>query len=270
VGAEAKGSMPGLFAHYVSTNGPAGEDELVITPELGNGSHDDLNFSDSTAPGVAAYTNAILIRSGNSNGIFMGKTWIGSLTTSNSVRFDSPNVVYFGNSGGEAATFDFHSAAPAAFFSFGGNGTGHDAQLLVQDGQGSGAAHTYSVIGSQSVGGNVFCKGGLTVGSFTPAGDNMLRVDKGVSNDGGGLKHVRVTTGSVAASGTALVTVTWGTAFADSNYTVTASVLDSAGAGSGLSMVRLESVSAATCTVRVQNTSGTSRAGTLQVIAMHD
>ncbi|MEN3369944.1 MAG: trimeric autotransporter adhesin [Verrucomicrobiota bacterium] len=92
----------------------------------------------------------------------------------------------------------------------------------------------------------------------------------GVNGDGGGLKHKRVTTGSVSAGSTALVTVTWSTAFADANYTVTPSVTDSTTSSLSLSVVHVESVTASAVTVRVLNNAITSLTGTLNVIAIHD
>lgn len=99
--------------------------------------------------------------------------------------------------------------------------------------------------------------------------DNVT-VNTGVVADGGGLKHARVTTGSIGAASSALVTVTWTTAFADTNYTVVASVQDSTAAILSLTVVHIETKTAAAVEVRVQNTSAGSLTGTLHVIAMHD
>jgi hypothetical protein len=92
----------------------------------------------------------------------------------------------------------------------------------------------------------------------------------GIGNNGSGLKHARITTGSVSGGSTALVTVTWGTAFADANYTVEASVLDATTTSLSLSVVHIESISASAVTVRILNNSVGSLTGTLHVIAMHD
>jgi len=97
-----------------------------------------------------------------------------------------------------------------------------------------------------------------------------VTVAKGVTADGGGIKHSRVTTGSVSAGSTALVTVTWSTAFADANYTASASVVDSTTSSLSLSVVHIESVAAGSMTVRVLNNAVGSLTGTLHVIAMHD
>lgn len=92
----------------------------------------------------------------------------------------------------------------------------------------------------------------------------------GILQNGWGFKHARVTTGSVSAASTALVTVTWTTAFADANYTVQASVLDATTSSLSLSVVHVESVTASAVTVRVLNNAAGSLTGTLHVVAIHD
>jgi hypothetical protein len=100
--------------------------------------------------------------------------------------------------------------------------------------------------------------------------DGKVQVGSGISADGGGFKHTRVTTGSIAGGSTALVTVTWTTAFADANYTVTADVIDSTTSSLSLSVVHIESVTASAVTVRVLNNAIGALTGTLNVIACHD
>lgn len=92
----------------------------------------------------------------------------------------------------------------------------------------------------------------------------------GISNNSAGLKHARVSTSSISAGASALVTVTWGTAFSSTNYTVTASVADSTSATASLAVVHVESISTTQVQVRVSNTSAGSITGTLHVIAIHD
>lgn len=92
----------------------------------------------------------------------------------------------------------------------------------------------------------------------------------GINNNGSGFKHARVTTGSIAAGSTALVTVTWSTAFADTSYTVQASVLDSTTTSLSLSVVHIESIAAGSITVRVINNSVGALTGTLHCVAIHD
>jgi hypothetical protein len=98
----------------------------------------------------------------------------------------------------------------------------------------------------------------------------VFQFNIGVANNGGGFKHSRVSTGSVGAGSTALVTITWGTAFADTNYTVGVDVQDSTTSSLSLSVVHIESKTAAAITVRVINNSVGSLTGTLHAVAVHD
>lgn len=109
------------------------------------------------------------------------------------------------------------------------------------------------------------------IGDVTPnTGEfTSLTITSGVASNGG-IKHSRITTGSVGAGATALVTLTWGTAFADANYTVTASLIDSTAAVASLHITHIESVSASQVKIRVENTSAGALTGTLNVIALHD
>lgn len=110
----------------------------------------------------------------------------------------------------------------------------------------------------------------LWVASGISRFDGKVQVGSGISIDGGGLKHTRVTTGSIAGGSTGLITITWTTAFADANYTVTADVIDSTTSSLSLSVVHIESVSASAVTVRVLNNAVGALTGTLNVIAIHD
>lgn len=83
------------------------------------------------------------------------------------------------------------------------------------------------------------------------------------------LRAQRVSTGSVGASGMAVVTVTWDTPFADANYSVAVSVLDTP-ANESLQIAKIESQTAAAITVRVKNVSLGARTGTLHAIGIHD
>lgn len=116
------------------------------------------------------------------------------------------------------------------------------------------------------------------IGSTTPStgkfttleNTTKLTVGGGVTATGSGLKHIRQTTGSIGAGASALVTVTWATAFANSSYTVNASVQDSTAATASLKVTHIESISASAVVVRVENTSAGSLTGTLHLIAVHD
>jgi len=93
----------------------------------------------------------------------------------------------------------------------------------------------------------------------------------GVGNNGAGFKHGRVTTGSVGAGASAAVTLTWGTAFADTNYTATCSVVETTASTSTLRLHHLESVATTGVTVRVVNDDGgAAHTGTLHCTAVHD
>lgn len=97
-----------------------------------------------------------------------------------------------------------------------------------------------------------------------------IHVTSSVDNNSGGIKHARLTTGSVAAGATALVTLTWSSAFADANYTVTVSLVEATAAVLSLHIIHIESVSASQVKIRVENTSAGALTGTLNVIALHD
>lgn len=103
----------------------------------------------------------------------------------------------------------------------------------------------------------------LCIGSLPGASATSV----GVVNDAGGFKHMRLSTGSIAASSSADVTVTWTTSFADANYTIQAVVVESTG---GLQVVTVKSQSATQAVVKVTNNTGGSLTGTLNVIAIHD
>jgi hypothetical protein len=105
-------------------------------------------------------------------------------------------------------------------------------------------------------------------GKIVSSGKHLF--DVGISNDGFGFKHKRVSTGSVTAGSTALITITWGTAFLNTNYTVVAMVEDSTTAVASLVTVHIESKTTSAVTVRVVNNSAGSLTGTVHVIAVHD
>lgn len=152
------------------------------------------------------------------------------------------------------------------------NTTGNDNVYVGANTVGNGTGRTHElVVGANAVG----------LGSNTTAiGTNgtttactiygTQTIPSGIAADGGGHKHSRVTTGSVAGLGSALVTVTWTTAFADTSYTVVASVLNSTAATAALKVTHVESITASAITVRVENTSVVALTGTLHVIAIHD
>lgn len=153
-----------------------------------------------------------------------------------------------------------------------GDGTAY-GQLLF-----SGSTRTFDVqLGDGTV-------GVASVAVFTPTGLNSTAIGATTPStvaattlqattsvlQGGGMKHQRVTTGSISAGSTALVTLTWSSAFSDANVTVTASVVDSTGSSLSLSVVHVESITASAVAVRVINNAVGSLTGTLHVIALRD
>lgn len=107
-------------------------------------------------------------------------------------------------------------------------------------------------------------------GKFTTLEATSSLTVGSVAKNSPGIKHSRVSTGSIGASSSALVTVTWTTTFPDTNYTVVCTVQDSTAATASLSVLHVESKTASAITVRVNNTSAGALTGTLNVIAMHD
>lgn len=91
-----------------------------------------------------------------------------------------------------------------------------------------------------------------------------------ILNDGGRLKTKRATTGAVTNGSSSLVTVTWDTPFADTNYTTTVSVQDATAAAAALSVVHIESQTAANVVVRIANGAATPVTGTVHAMAVHD
>lgn len=93
----------------------------------------------------------------------------------------------------------------------------------------------------------------------------------GVGPNDRGFKHARVSTGSVGAAASAAVTLTWTTAFADANYSVTCSLQEATASTSTLRVHHIESVAAASVVVRVVNDDGAAaHTGTLHCTAVHD
>jgi len=89
--------------------------------------------------------------------------------------------------------------------------------------------------------------------------------------EGSGFKHGRITTGSCATTGCA-VTLTWGTAFVDTNYTVSCGLEDATAQSetTGLRLGHITSKVAASVTMTLDNLSGAGVTGTLDCIAVHD
>jgi hypothetical protein len=116
----------------------------------------------------------------------------------------------------------------------------------------------------------IACGGTAAANESFRSGTTGSKFSIGIDNNGSGFKHARITTGSVAGGSTVLVTITWSTAFADSNYTVTAQVEEATTSSLSMSVVHIESKTAAAVTVRVLNNSVGALTGTVHAIAIHD
>jgi hypothetical protein len=115
--------------------------------------------------------------------------------------------------------------------------------------------------------GNAYFSGKLRQISGVGGGSGVAGTTTG---DAGGIKHIRLSTGSVAGTSRADVTVTWAVAFPDVNYTPVCSVLDTSGAGLGLVFERIRVQLALSMTVQVFNQSAGALTGTLNCFAFHD
>lgn len=113
----------------------------------------------------------------------------------------------------------------------------------------------------------------LSSGAPYPSPSSSARNIVGYDPDSFSLKHKRVSTGSVGGGTRANVAVNWTTSFADNNYTVTCSVIDSTtGTTSpGLVLERENIVQTAAGTaVTVNNPTGGAITGQVNCIAIHD
>lgn len=142
---------------------------------------------------------------------------------------------------------------------------------------GYGLAGDLSVGRSATTGALFFSTGSLAAldyglnvpGTFWFSG-GAVGIGNGMYSNAGGFKHKRgVATGSIAGGASATVTVAWSTAFANANYTTTCNVTE-ASAARTLSMDKIESQTSSQVVVRVFNSSGSSKSGTVGCIAVHD
>lgn len=97
-------------------------------------------------------------------------------------------------------------------------------------------------------------------------------VENSLVNDGSGVKHKRVTTGSVAGGATLNLQIFWTTPFATSNYTALASMFDSfgsGGSGEGLRIKRITQINTDHIAVLIINDDATNaHTGTVQAIGI--
>lgn len=106
---------------------------------------------------------------------------------------------------------------------------------------------------------------------FRVASTGVITVAGGVAANSGGIKHQRTVTGTVAAGGVLLVTITWTTPFANANYTVSATVFENINTGAkGLSVEKIEDQTASVVKILISNASVSDLDGVLHVIAIHD
>jgi hypothetical protein len=226
----------------------------------------DLLFADSTAHRLK------MINDGGAADLILGANTTDTLTNK-TINLGSNTLAATSAQMRAALTDELDpSGAGLAIFSPGGLNVTTGKTLTVTESftlaGTNGNTYTFpSVTGTLAIlGGSQTFTGIKTFSAgLTPSGGFLTGVGQG-----SGLKHQRVTTGSVSAGSTALVTLTWTTTFADGNYTVNCSVLDSTTSSLSLSVVHVEAVNAADVRVRVLNNAVGSLTGTLHCIAMHD
>ena len=80
-----------------------------------------------------------------------------------------------------------------------------------------------------------------------------ITVGRGISRDGSGLKHQSVGMGPIGPGSSAVVTLTWATAFADRSYDPQCSVVDSAASTAAVRIHHIESFTANAIMVRIVN-----------------
>ena len=104
---------------------------------------------------------------------------------------------------------------------------------------------------------------------ITGASTPKFSVETGINNNGGGFKHTRIASGTTAASlhATASATWTFGTAFTDTNYTITCTVDNPTGVPL---VANTDTKAAASINIVIMAGSAAAASGTLNCIAVHD
>jgi hypothetical protein len=129
-------------------------------------------------------------------------------------------------------------------------GGGGPNSLLIQTSTGSEGA-------SMTDAGTWNFPGGMTIG-------------RGISPDGSGLKHQSVQTGPIHASSSAMVILTWATAFADSNYDPQCALVDSTESSDTIRIHHIESFGPSSVSVLITNDDHfKAHSGTLHCLGIH-
>lgn len=95
-------------------------------------------------------------------------------------------------------------------------------------------------------------------------------INTGIVNNGSGVKHIRVSTGSLLGNSQNQISVLWPQPFADANYTLTCNVYQNPISNIQLSMVELGNYDQNGFQVAINNSSNLAQTGTLFCIAIHD
>jgi hypothetical protein len=166
--------------------------------------------------------------------------------------------------GTDGIWFQSGSNDPATSYNnFGGIGLNHT--------NGIAQVNWLSIRGVTNQPGNLKASNVWATGRFTNdlgvVASGGLEVGSGVAANGGGLKHGRQVTGNIVSGGAALLGVSWGTSFADTNYTATVSIVDG---GAGLQILRIATKTVTQVTMVVTNAAGVTLQGEIQAIAIHD
>lgn len=212
-----------------------------------------LALTGETGTGKGGFDNGIVFTDFNGPGFginFARTTFTGGafvVGTSNG----STNKTYWGDNG------------EGSIYYKGGDSTFHlDAATTKVTGAFVTSADA-EVTGNLTVDTNQFLTGDMHVGAQTTFGT-------GVSQDGGGFKHKRVSTGSISASTTSGISFTWDTPFVDTGYQISCTMIDDTGFLT-IRGVDATGFSGSGFTVNVNNSDGGSNhSGTLHCIGIHD
>jgi hypothetical protein len=155
-----------------------------------------------------------------------------------------------------------------------------NGQLQMCNSAGSGCPFTVSDTGVLGIP-SLVLNGGTALTGQTGSGASIVTnsgptiaspvLSTGVGPDGSGFKHKRVTgcTTGATSGNTCTTTVTWGTAFADANYTAVCTLLGPATLGH-LAAIATDVIAAASVKVETVTDTNAAIAGTISCIAVHD